>query len=116
MPPLREYTQEDIDRIMQDNALQTLLEIELLDCKLTSEDDAVAGTKFFKVYVKDISTVASAKMEFDVTIIDKRTGGTAFNQKLKEEAYEDSVKESVDELFDNLAYKIVRGQFFGKKQ
>ena len=116
MPPLREYTQEDIDRIMQDNALQTLLEIKLLDCKLTSEDDAVAGTKFFKVYVKDISTVASAKMEFDVTIIDKRTGESAFNQKFKEEAYEDSVKESVDELFDNLAYKIVRGQFLGKKQ
>ena len=101
---------------MQDNALQTLLEIKLLDCKLTSEDDAVAGTKFFKVYVKDISTVASAKMEFDVTIIDKRTGESAFNQKFKEEAYEDSVKESVDELFDNLTYKIVRGQFLGKKQ
>ena len=115
MPPLKEYTAEDIDKIMKDNGLETLMEIKLLDCKVTSEDDAVAGTKLFKVYVKNMSTMASAKMEFDVAIIDKRSGETAFKQNFKEEAFEDSVKESVDELFDNFAYKIVRRQFLGKK-
>ena len=115
MPPLKEYTAGDIDKIMKDNGLETLLEIKLLDCKVTSEDDAVAGTKLFKVYVKNMSTLASAKMEFDVAITDKRSGETAFKQNFKEEAFEDSVKESVDELFDNFAYKIVRRQFLGKK-
>ena len=115
MPPLKEYTAEDIDKIMKDNGLETLLEIKLLDCKVTSEDDALAGTKMFKVYVKNWSTLASAKMDLDVSIIDKRTGETAFKENFKEEAAEDSVKESVDELFDNFAYKIVRKQFLGKK-
>ena len=115
MPPLKEYTAEDIEKIMKDNGLETLLEIKLLDCKVTSEDDAVAGTKLFKVYVKNMSTLASAKMEFDVAIIDKRNGETAFKEIMKEDAFEDSVKESVDELFDNFAYKIVRRQFLGKK-
>ena len=115
MPPLKEYTTEDIDKIMKDNSLDTLLEIKLLDCKVTSEDDALVGTKLFKVYAKNWSTLASAKMELDTAIIDKRTGETAFKETFKEEAAEDSVKESVDELFDNFAYKIVRRQFLGKK-
>lgn len=115
MPPLKEYTAEDIDKIMKDNGLDTLLEIKLLDCKVTSEDDALAGTKLFKVYVKNWSTQASAKMDLDVSIIDKRSGETAFKQNFKEEAFEDSVKEAVEELFDNFAYKIVRRQFLGKK-
>jgi len=115
MPPLKEYTAEDIDKIMKDKGLETLLEIKLLDCKVTSEDDALVGTKLFKVYAKNWSTLASAKMELDVTITDKKTGETAFKETFKEEEAEDSVKEAVDELFDNFAYKTVRRQFLGKK-
>ena len=115
MPPLKEYSAADVDKIMKDNGLDTLLEIKLLDCKVTTEDDAVAGTKLFKVYAKGWSTQASAKMEFDVSITDKRNGETVFSSIMKEEAFEDSVKESVDELFDDFAYGIVRKQFLGKK-
>ena len=115
MPPLKEYSAEDIDKIMKDNDLETLLEIKLLDCKVTSEDDALVGTKLFKVYAKNWSTLASAKMELDVAITDKKTGETAFKETFKEEEAEDSVKEAVDELFDNFAYKTVRRQFLGKK-
>lgn len=115
MPPLKEYSASDVDKIMKDNNLETLLEIKLLDSKVTTEDDAVAGTKLFKVYAKGWSTQASAKMELDVSITDKRNGETVFSKIMKEEAYEDSVKESVDELFDNFAYGIVRNQFLGKK-
>ena len=115
MPPLKEYSAEDIDKIMKDNDLDTLLEIKLLDCKVTSEDDALVGTKLFKVYAKNWSTLASAKMELDVAITDKKTGQTAFKETFKEEEAEDSVKEAVDELFDNFAYKTVRRQFLGKK-
>ena len=115
MPPLKEYTAEDLDKIMKDKGLETLLEIKLLDCKVTSEDDALVGTKLFNVYAKNWSTLASAKMELDVTITDKKTGETAFEETFKEEEAEDSVKEAVDELFDNFAYKTVRRQFLGKK-
>ena len=115
MPPLKEYTAEDIDKIMKDNGLETLLEIKLLDCKVTSEDDALAGTKLFKVYAKGWSTLASAKMAFDVKIVDKQNQKTAYQEKIKCEEAEDSVKEAVDELFDNFAYKTVRRQFLGKK-
>ena len=115
MPPLKEYTADDVDKIMKDNGLETLLEIKMLDCKVTSEDDALVGNKLFKVYVKDVSTLASAKMNLDVSIVDKRTGETAFKNNFKEEAFEDSIKEAVDELFENFAYKTVRRQFMGKK-
>ena len=115
MPPLKEYSTTDVDKIMKDNSLDTLLEIKLLDSKVTTEDDAMAGTKLFKVYAKGWSTQASAKMELDVSIIDKRNGETVYSKIMKEEAYEDSVKEAVDELFDNFAYGIVRNQFLGKK-
>ena len=115
MPPLKEYTDSDVDKIMQENGLDTLLEIKLLDTKVTSEDDAVAGTKLFKVYAKGWSTLATAKMEFDVKIVDKKNQKTAYQEKIKCEEAEDTVKEAVDELFDNFSYNIVRRQFLGKK-
>ena len=113
MPPLKEYTDSDVDKIMQDNGLDTLLEIKLLSSKVTTEDDAVAGNKFFKVYAKGWSTLASATMEFDVKIVDKQE--TAYQEKIKCEEAEDTVKEAIDELFDNFSYNIVRRQFLGKK-